>query len=668
MHLNPQSWRRLHALIFTLLGGAIVLFPLRGIGQVPKPDFLSKLEGKADFDLLKGKPLNEKYGQVESIKVVLDLRTDLLYFVLSERFEWHYDFCRARLGFWQSNYLYNEANYSDSPNRRYALANINHLVAADRWSLEFSSADQIPAAMALKLYERVRDSSFIGDRLAIFVNTPRLATAFASPASRAGAAIITPDEVYAGLKYQALNCKVGYGYLRRLPVDSLETQPPGPTDIVVLDGPALDIPAVAGLLSPEFQTPLSHLNMLCKNRGTPFLAQKDIWNDPLILAWENALVRLEVFQDSFRIQACNLADAERFCASRRPAQVQTLKLNSKIAELQPLHKLGLHSVKWVGGKASNFAVLSRLAAASQGKWRVPEGGFAIPFYWYCQHLRTSGALAAIESLLADPAAMADTKRLRKRLLGIQQTIETHPVDPQLIKLVGEMVQATSPTMRMRFRSSTNAEDIEGFNGAGLYDSKTGVVGDTAKPIDDAIRQVWGSLWNYRAFQEREYYRIDHRRCAMGLLVHRSFPEESANGVAITKNMYRPDYYGFVINVQAGEVSVVSPPPGVICDQIICYSDSDLDFYHDKRIVEYISQSSLTAGKHVLTDAQIVLLTEQLAEIKKAYYSLTQFKIPHIPGESDEDGSRYNRYALDIEFKFDGASNTLYIKQVRPFKD
>lgn len=643
-------------LLLLLLVGSSALF-----GQ--SPDYLSRLDTQADFDLLKGKPLNAKYGQVESIKLVLDLRTDSLYFISSDKFEWHYDFCHQRLGFWQSNYLYNQANYSDSPNRRYALANINYLPALYAWTLEFSSADQIPVDQVERLYRRVTGASFIGDQLAIFVNTDRLATAFPAVA-HGGIPIVTPDEVYQGLEYQALNCKVGFGYLRRIHVDSLEMAPPGPTDIVVLEGTALDIPAVAGLMSPEFQTPLSHLNILCKNRGTPFLAQKGIWDDPRTLDLENQLVRFEVFQDSFSLRPCKLADAEQFWMAQRPKKVQRLKMNVKQSRLQEMRDLGLSSVSLVGGKASNFAELSRLAAESDGKFKVPEGAFAIPFYWYWQHFQASGAQALVDSLLADREAMADSRLLNRRLHWIQATMQRWPLNPQLIKLVEDKVHSESPTMRVRFRSSTNAEDIPGFNGAGLYDSKTGIVGDPVRTVEKAIKEVWASLWNYRAFQEREFYRIDHRNCAMGLLVHRSFPDEYANGVAITKNLYRPDYYGFVINVQRGEASVVSPPLGVTCEQLICYSDSDLDFYNKKRIVEYIARSSITDGAPVLSQDQVVLLTEQLAMIKKHYFARSNLQYV----EDADANTRYNRYALDVEFKFDGPDNSLYIKQVRPYQD
>ena len=64
--------------------------------------------------------------------------------------------------------------------------------------------------------------------------------------------------------------------------------------------------------------------------------------------------------------------------------------------------------------------------------------------------------------------------------------------------------------------------------------------------------------------ERSYFGIDQKSVAMAILCHRSFPGESANGVVITKNLYRKNYRGFVVNAQKGDVSVVKPPIDVTC--------------------------------------------------------------------------------------------------------
>ena len=49
---------------------------------------------------------------------------------------------------------------------------------------------------------------------------------------------------------------------------------------------------------------------------------------------------------------------------------------------------------------------------------------------------------------------------------------------------------------LRCRSSTNNEDLPGFSGAGLYDSSTHRPDEGH--LSESIKQVYASLWNYRA--------------------------------------------------------------------------------------------------------------------------------------------------------------------------
>ena len=77
--------------------------------------------------------------------------------------------------------------------------------------------------------------------------------------------------------------------------------------------------------------------------------------------------------------------------------------------------------------------------------------------------------------------------------------------------------------KLRYRSSTNNEDLPGFNGAGLYDSKTQKPSETEDDgIDKSLKQVYASMWNFRAFTEREFHRIDHSAAAMGVVVHPNY--------------------------------------------------------------------------------------------------------------------------------------------------
>ena len=211
---------------------------------------------------------------------------------------------------------------------------------------------------------------------------------------------------------------------------------------------------------------------------------------------------------------------------------------------------------------------------------------------------------------------------------------------------------------MRFRTSTNSEDLDGFPCAGCYESHTGDRTDW-NDVLDAIRESYASIWLFRTFEERSYYKVDHRSVAMALLVHHSFPNEAANGVAVTANRFDPTRLqpAFYINVQYGGMyEVVHPPPGITSDQILyLYQMTD-------QPSKYLANSNVLpeGQEHVLTNKQI----HELGEALETIHNL--FSKAYGPA-SGNDGW----YAMDVEFKFDGTSQedaTLQIKQARPFPD
>ena len=131
-----------------------------------------------------------------------------------------------------------------------------------------------------------------------------------------------------------------------------------------------------------------------------------------------------------------------------------------------------------------------------------------------------------------------------------------------------------------FRSSSNAEDSLLFTGAGLYDSTTVCTEDNLddddegpsicdpdkskeRTVERGLKKVWMSLWNPKAFEEREYYKINHEQVRMGILVTRSFPDEDANGVAFSGDPQTGNKFNYLVNVQKGDESVVQPGTGIV---------------------------------------------------------------------------------------------------------
>jgi hypothetical protein len=259
-----------------------------------------------------------------------------------------------------------------------------------------------------------------------------------------------------------------------------------------------------------------------------------------------------------------------------------------------------------------------------------------------------------KKLLRIPIQFNDS--INHQLSTLRKAIKKAPIDTTLIQHVANLLRKNDSTVSYRFRSSSNAEDIEGFNGAGLYESYSGTLYDSNKTIANAIKKVWASVWTDNAYQERTLFGIDNRTVLMGILVHQGFPTEEANGVAITKNLYRKDFPGFTINVQKGEVSVVAPDDSITCDQFICMGSEN--FYAEQGDVyeQYITRSNINNGVNVLSHTDVAKLYRALDKIKNYFY---------YRNAKNYLKSTYDDFALDLEFKFDDGK--LFIKQVRTYK-
>jgi phosphoenolpyruvate synthase/pyruvate phosphate dikinase len=320
-----------------------------------------------------------------------------------------------------------------------------------------------------------------------------------------------------------------------------------------------------------------------------------------------------------------------------------LRRDSTTAGLINLSQSGITSLPVIGGKAANFAELMKVRVNGTVPLPLPEGAFAIPFFYYLQHLKIHGLDVFIRQMLADSRFRSDFLYRKQQLERLQDSIINSSVSSSLLSLVYPKLAESPSLTQWRFRSSTNSEDIKGFNGAGLYDSFTGIPGDPQKTVERAIKRVWASLWNIGAFEEREYFRIDQNSVAMAVLVHRSFPAEEANGVVITKNLYNELNPGFTINAQQGEFSITNPEGGFLPDEMIWYSYGN--------VIEYISHSNLPGmeGKTVLSDAEIQQLALYCSAIQSHFCNVYAGCFP-----------------VDIEFKIqitDGVRK-VYIKQAR----
>lgn len=613
-------------------------------------DFLPELSDPIVFDLLGGSPSRTNLSEVTSIKLIYDMDRDRIYYQNTAKYIYHFAFAEQVLGYNKGHFTYNITQYQDHPDRRYLMGSVNYYHSQDKYVLQLVTANQMSCDQLSRLYHTVRETSYFGEELVFLKQTDRYEGC-------TGIDTITTDELLDGQNFQAMNAARNYGYLRKVRLDDLENTFLGRRDIVVLDGIPNDIPVVAGIITSAYQTPLSHINILSHSRGTPNMTLRDAFESDTVNALENQLVYMEVSANAFQLRLADFEEAEHFWQENEPKEVVVLDKDVEYDELISMQDADLSYLNRIGGKAANFAEISGLVDGRGLPMPVPEGNaFAIPFHFYEQHLQSSGIGTWLNDFLTSAQFNEDPAYRSEILEQIRDSIMNYPVDVDLISRVEGHINHFADFGSFRFRSSTNAEDLEGFTGAGLYTSNSAKRDNPKKTVEKAIQEVWASLWDWRAYEERSYFKIDHQSCAMGVLVHRSFPDENANGVMITRNLYN-DNEGYTINVQFGEESIVFPEPGVLHDQIILF-DGSLDG-RESFLIEYLNFSNLEGySGTAMTDEELKELGHYAKAIKRHYF----FNVPN------NCNCTYKEFGMDLEFKVDSqvSSRKVYIKQARPY--
>lgn len=604
-------------------------------------EYLNSLS-ESDFIALQREPLSSKYSQVQAVKVIYDLKTKEIYYI-SNSFQYHNKFCQTVLGYNEPLGIFNRDNYgTDRDKRQYLLANINFFSSRKEYILELSPSDQMLISDITLLHNRVAETSFLTPDVKLILNSARLINS----ENKLTIPFIKPEEIYKNQNFQSVSKFTGKGKLRKIELSELSNSSIDEDDIILINGTPLQLAGVSGIITTDLQTPLSHLSILGQNRKIPVMALKDAWDDENINSLIGKQVELTVSIDGFTI-----SEADGLSNPKKERKRLYLKKNLNEKELIKAKDFNRKTANYCGYKAENFGILYQLAKKMD--FSVPEAAFGIPFYYYQQHAEKSEVIGLI-------AQLENHSNPKELLSTIREKIKSTPVDSTLILNIENQLEGMSSFNRFRFRSSTNAEDMKGFSGAGLYSSKTALTGsnivekDEGKTIENALRKVWASLWKDSAYDERAYFNIQQEDVMMGILVHRSFPDEEVNGVAISKNIYRENNLGFVVNAQLGDSSVVQPNPAITCDQFICYPTQESGFYTQNQTIEIITTSSLNDFNLVMTSDEIYRLANVIQGIKKYFYY------------RDFTSATFNEYALDFEFKLEKDSRELYLKQVRPF--
>jgi len=494
-----------------------------------------------------------------------------------------------------------------------------------------------------------------------------------------------------GVTVEVYTPGVAYGRVRCFTVEQLDAAAGsgllGWRDLVVVDSVPFDLETVvAALITGGRQWELGHVSVRLARRGTPNLYVQDA---PAELAtWEGRLVRLEATNgagsadDTWTVVEASEAEAEVWWATHRPHLADVPVVDVAYDGLDALTAMDVDDtpvrlVSRVGGKAANLA---KLYAFLDAKYQVP--GFGIPFQPFEAFLdattiedtrasppETVTLREYVRRLATDPALATDAATRLRLLAGLRDRIEgAGSIPPAFVAAVADRIgQVFGGTdVRVRFRSSGNVEDSLEFSAAGLYDSTTvcaadSLDGDTAGPsacdsseskersIERGLRRVWASLYNARAWDERDYYQVPQTAASMAVLVTLAFPDELANGVAFTGDPSDPSDLRYLVNAQVGDEPVVSNDSAKVPEaDRLEITDGEVTYIYRVR-----SSTLATPGVPVLSDAQLIELGGLMASID-AVYPL------ELGGHARSD------VLLDLELKIQKGTGQLKLKQIRPF--
>ncbi len=638
--------------------------------------------------------------------VISDFGTDSaeVHFMNSMKYLYHYDFAEKVLGDTRSLAVFNQETYFSAEKNTVAgtlayYASVDSMIAMTFFPTDYISPKQVADSYKL-IEERMLFLALNGTKNRLFYmpagsTAERAATEYANEFKKADILVFTHAQLFGDVVMQIMNTGTAYGTLRKLTAAELDTAIVSSHDILILETLPAEIPLVAATISKDAQTPLSHVNLAAQARKTPNIAFNGNELPDSLLALCGKLVKLDVKTNSYTVSVATLEEAQAFW-NKNVREQKTLSFDLSDSGLVDFANLDFNSSKSVGVKASNLAELHKL---------IPENspdGFAVPFYHYSRFMdyaqvteelcgrsfddcgkegrsseictqvknacvsalrQAQGAVsretepavaprASLRGYITNIIARDDFKtdtRLREAVLDNVRYMFKHiPVDKTFGDSLDAKVRGLYGEAGVRLRSSTNSEDLEDFNGAGLYKSVKATAREKDLPSDE-IRKVWASVWSFKVFEERSLWNIDHMSVQMAVAVHEAYPDEVANGVIITQNIADYSVAGIYANIQVGETSITNPEGGELPEII-----SIIPSPPPQRGVQSVllQHSSLSPDSLILTDGEIYTLYQMVMQIQNRFAVL------------------YNVYsdalALDIEFKVMGEDRKLIFKQVRPY--
>ncbi len=630
----PKSLLR-NTLICAMIVGSIK------VSADPDTPYLQKFTDYIEWLSLADKGV----GSAQWSKFLFEIGTQEIYFQNVKLYPLHYDFASRHLNQFKNMNPVEFTQKTLRSNGRLAyvgsiLMTYTNELSKGVWGIQIVSLDKLTVDEIDHLHQTVRrgmEGILNGDRL-FLIPTVEQRDDFREIAPLLNARsieLLDPNELYGKRVDQIYSEGFAVGRLLRSSAETINSDfksgKINPEDIVIIDHVLSEMPPVSGIISKDLSVPSSHTALLFRQKSKPFAFS----SDSKLLTLLDSLLGKEIFYGIYNGQIL-IQTSDQGLSESWIERLKTLR-ESKVSKppfkdivdssIKRTGTYGRSDANVYGAKSANYSELQRILGES-----IVLPGVGIPFYYYEQFLQSRSDEKSlkehIEELTQKYEVVRDREQLSTDLVKLQERMIRTPISSDLYEKIvtGIRAQFSNDSQMLFLRSSTNAEDGDEFNGAGLYSSKSGRICDdleTCEPLDGkrkplsmALKKVWASLFNLNAFLAYKEFGIDPLKVAMGVLVNPFHSEVQANGVAVTISSGR-----YQITSQKDLIEVTNPDPGFRPEMVTLFLDSNV-FYHS---IEQTS-SLLPVGWTVLSRHEYHDLALALDRVYKLYRTYVQLPL------------------------------------------
>ena len=602
-----------------------------------KKNSLVKINSREEFDsIARVYHQNTPYALPHAMFVIDRRAKNKIYFVNSQRFRFHKDFLLATYLVPRGADVFKPI-YIDE-DRRFIVGTIAWQKPVEKFTWELWEGD-LATAEHIKTASEAINAHFFAP-VSYKPNSLRQEDV----SETLGIQRVLQSDLNKNQEYLALNPGKAVGRIHV--IDKLDdTVEIGDNEIVVLKELPQTLPPVRGIIVAKPSSPLSHINILAKGWNVPNVYIKDA--DKLFREYHTFVYTLDATLTDYKLTRASLDEIKTEFAS--PGE-QVPPANLSVKKLAGLREMRKKDSVVYGAKAAN---LGEMLNARVPGVIVPDG-FSVPFYWYDVFMKKHGFDRKIAAYMDDLAFVHNPRVRRQKLEEFRNAIQKAEFDRGLRDAIIRKWRLQLGARPVFVRSSSNAEDLPNFSGAGLYSSVANVRQEDK--LIEAVKKVWASLWKFEAYDARVRNYVSQKDVYMSALVQVGI-DMTKGGVMITKDPFDNENKDAVyISAVCGHNSKVvdnsglpeqilfNPQSNSIVVMTLSQQESALAFDEDGDLRE-TSDKCANAQKRVLTDLQARALAKTAMNIKRAF------------------GGKHEQ---DIEWGI--MNGRIYIVQSRPYID